>query len=96
MTTTIDALAWICLRDRQVLGARTKGRDVFYIPGGKREKGESDRKALYREIQEELSVGLIDATLAEVTVVQEVAHGYSETTQVNMKCFQADYGRVWS
>lgn len=87
----IDVVAWICIRDRQVLCARTTGNDVFYLPGGKREKGESDWEALRREVQEELNVSLIAETLTEVMVVQEVAHGYTEPTQVTMRCFGADY-----
>jgi pimeloyl-ACP methyl ester carboxylesterase/8-oxo-dGTP pyrophosphatase MutT (NUDIX family) len=90
-STIIDVVAWICIRDRQVLCARTTGNDVFYLPGGKREKGESDWEALRREVQEELNVSLIAETLTEVMVVQEVAHGYTEPTQVTMRCFGADY-----
>lgn len=89
-STVVDVVAWICIRDRQVLCARTTGKDAFYFPGGKREKGESDWDALRREIQEELNVSLIAETLTEVMVVQEVAHGYTEPTQVIMRCFQAD------
>lgn len=89
--TIIDVVAWICIRDRRVLCARTAGKDVFYLPGGKREKGESDWEALHREVQEELSVSLMAETLTEVMVVQEVAHGYTEPTEVTMRCFGADY-----
>ncbi len=90
-STLIDVVAWICSRDRQVLCARTRGNNVFYLPGGKREKGESDWEALRREVQEELNVSLIAETLTEVMVVQEVAHGYTASTQVTMRCFEADY-----
>lgn len=87
----VEAIAWICVQDRRVLCTRTKGKDVFYMPGGKLEVGESDWQALSREIREELSVDLVAGTLTEVTVVEAWAHGYSEQTQVRMKCFQADY-----
>ncbi len=90
-STIVDVVAWICIRDRQVLCARTMGKDAFYFPGGKREKGESDWEALRREVQEELNVTLIAETLTELILVQEVAHGYTEPTQVIMRCFQANY-----
>jgi 8-oxo-dGTP pyrophosphatase MutT (NUDIX family) len=90
-STLIDVVAWICIRDRQVLCARTRGNDVFYLPGGKREKGESDWEALRREVQEELNVNLIAETFTKLMVVQEVAHGYTKPTQVTMRCFGADY-----
>ena len=90
-STVIDVVAWICIRDRQILCARTTGKNVFYLPGGKREKGESDWEALDREVQEELNISLIADTLTEVMVVREAAHGYTEPTEVIMRCFQADY-----
>ena len=61
------------------------------MPGGKREAGESDWAALSREVQEELSVTLVQPTLTETLTIVESAHGYSPSTQVRMKCFQADY-----
>ena len=59
----IDKIAWIYLKDRKILSTRSKGKDVWYLPGGKREPGESDRETLIREIIEELSVSLLPYTL---------------------------------
>jgi 8-oxo-dGTP pyrophosphatase MutT (NUDIX family) len=39
---------------REILSTKSKGK--YYIPGGKRENGESDEQTLIREIAEELSV----------------------------------------
>ncbi|MGF1521706.1 MAG: NUDIX domain-containing protein [Leptolyngbyaceae cyanobacterium] len=91
MSEVIEAIAWICLQNRQVLCTRTRGKDVFYMPGGKLEPGESAWQALRREIREELSVDLVADTLTESIVVEAWAHGYSKQTRVRMKCFQADY-----
>lgn len=54
----IDKLGWIVIKDNKVLMARSIGKDIFYIPGGKREKGESDNLALSREVLEEISIVL--------------------------------------
>jgi len=35
-----------------VLSTRSKGKDTYYLPGGKRESGESDLDTLEREIDE--------------------------------------------
>jgi len=48
----LDVLAWVVLRDDRMLTVRTRGRDAFYLPGGKREPGESDVAALRREVRE--------------------------------------------
>ena len=55
----IDKLAWIYIRDRRILSTRSKGKNAWYIPGGKKEQGETDKQALVREIKEELTLILI-------------------------------------
>lgn len=90
-STLIDVVAWIYVRDRKILCARTTGKDVFYLPGGKRERGETDCEALCREVKEELDISLIAETMTELVVVQEIAHGYMEPTGVIMRCFEAAY-----
>ena len=62
--TIIDKIAWIRLEDGAILSSRSRGKDVYYLPGGKREPGESDVDTLVREIREELSVAIVpDSTV---------------------------------
>lgn len=37
--TYIDKLAYIYIKDHKVLTTLSRGKDTWYIPGGKREKG---------------------------------------------------------
>jgi 8-oxo-dGTP diphosphatase len=46
----IDILALISFKDKKMLNVRSKIKDLYYLPGGKREKGETDAEALVREI----------------------------------------------
>jgi 8-oxo-dGTP diphosphatase len=87
----IDKLAWIYIKDHKVLSTRSKGKDVWYIPGGKRELGESDLEALIREIKEELSVDLIPETIKYLNTFKAQAHGKSEGVLVQMTCYSGDY-----
>ncbi|MEO0648820.1 MAG: NUDIX domain-containing protein [Cyanobacteria bacterium J06650_10] len=87
----LDVLAWICIYNKRILCARTKGNDIFYLPGGKRKPGESNWEGISREVKEELNVALIESTLKECLVVKEKAHGFVEPTWVEMRCFTADY-----
>ena len=48
MPAIIDKLAWIYIQDKRILSTRSKGKDTYYIPGGKREAGETDHEALLR------------------------------------------------
>jgi uncharacterized protein (TIGR00730 family) len=87
----VDALAWVHVRDGRVLTVRTRGRDAFYLPGGKRERGESDWEALVREVREELSVGLRQATFEPLGVFDAPDHHHPEGTRVRMACYRAAY-----
>jgi 8-oxo-dGTP pyrophosphatase MutT (NUDIX family) len=59
----IDKIAWVHLHDGQLLSTRSRGKNRYYIPGGKREPGETDEQTLLREIKEELTVDLDPASL---------------------------------
>lgn len=91
MSKVIDKLALIYLRDRRILAARSKGKDTYYLPGGKREAGESDHAALIREIKEELSVDLCPETLHYLGQFEAQAHGREDGVLVRMTCYTADY-----
>lgn len=85
----IDKVAWVHVVDGRVLVARSHGKDTFYVPGGKREPGESDVEALVREIREELSVDVSDA--APLGVFEAQAHGRAEGETVRMTCYSASF-----
>ncbi|MEO0474326.1 MAG: NUDIX domain-containing protein [Bacteroidota bacterium] len=87
----IDKLAWICLQDGKILSTRSKGKAVWYIPGGKRERGESDTEALKREIKEELQVELMDASIQWLGEFYAQADGHPAGLNVRMRCYTADY-----
>ena len=87
----IDKLAWIEIRDGKILSTRSKGRTKYYLPGGKREPGETDFQTLHREIQEELSIDLIEESITFTGVFQAQADSHPEGVQVKMTCYQGDY-----
>ena len=87
----IDKLAWLEIRDGKILTARSANKDKFYIPGGKRENGESDEQALIREIKEELSVDLDLNTISYFGTFQAQAHGHDPDVVVKMTCYFSDY-----
>lgn len=64
----IDKLAWIEIKDNRILLTKSYGKDEYYIPGGKREPGETDEQALTREIYEELGVTIDKNTLKLIEI----------------------------
>ncbi len=91
MADLIDTVAWVRLEGGRILCARPRGKDVFYIPGGKREGVETDLQTLVREVAEELTVAIRPDTVAHVGTYRAEAHGQAPGTLVSMACYAADY-----
>ncbi|MER8102819.1 NUDIX domain-containing protein [Kitasatospora sp. NPDC094016] len=91
MPEPIEEAAWIRLEGGRVLAARTHGRTLFYLPGGKPEPGESNEQALAREIAEELGVTLDPATIAPALTVHAPADGKPAGATVRITCHTADH-----
>jgi len=91
MPASIDKLAWIFIVNRRILSTRSIGKNTYYIPGGKRNEGETDQEALTREIKEELTVDLLPGTLNYIGQFEAQADGKSEGTIVRMTCYAAEY-----
>ena len=87
----IDKIAWLHLHAGRLLSTRSRGKDRYYIPGGKREPGETDAQTLLREIKEELTVDLDPAALAHAGTWEAPAHGHPAGVLVRMTCYQATY-----
>jgi 8-oxo-dGTP diphosphatase len=87
----IDKLAWIVIKDGALLVVRSHNRELYYIPGGKREAGETDHEALNREIKEELSVDLVLSSVRAMSQFEAQADGKPTGTMVQLGCYTADY-----
>ncbi|MTE16832.1 NUDIX hydrolase [Nocardia aurantiaca] len=83
----IDTVAWVRIEDGRILCARPHGKDVFYVPGGKREGVETDLQTLVREIREELTVELAPETVAHVGTYEALI----PDAVVRMACYTAEY-----
>jgi 8-oxo-dGTP diphosphatase len=88
----IDTVAWVRVENGRILCARPHGKDVFYIPGGKREGAESDLQTLLREITEELTVTLIPGTVQPAGTYEAAQPGaHPDGALVRMSCYTGDY-----
>ncbi|WP_410641309.1 NUDIX hydrolase [Amycolatopsis sp. lyj-346] len=90
----IDKIAWIHLADGRILSTRSRGKQVYYLPGGKREPGETDRDTLVREIREELDVAITPESIAAAGTFEAQADGHAAGTLVRMTCYTAEYRGV--
>ncbi len=87
----IDKLAWIYIREKQLLSTRSKGKDAYYLPGGKREAGESDAEALIRELKEELTIDLVPESINYIETFTAQADGKPAGVMVKMTCYEAEF-----
>ena len=91
MRKPIETVAWVRVENGRILCARSRGKDVFYIPGGKREPGETELDTLLREIKEELTVDLLAHTAHHIGTYRAQAHAQGDGVIVVMSCYTADY-----
>jgi 8-oxo-dGTP diphosphatase len=84
----VSAIALV--RDRRVLMVTARGRDVYYMPGGKIDPGETAAEAAAREAFEEVALRLDPAELEELFEVRTLAHGEPDGRHVRMVVFNAE------
>ncbi len=87
----IDKIAFIYLKDGNILSTLSKGKDTYYIPGGKREPNETDEETLIRECKEELSINIKRDTIKYYGTFEAQAHGKAEGILVKMTCYTAEF-----
>ncbi len=87
----IDKVAFLFLKDGKILSTRSRGKDKYYIPGGKREGNETDAETLIREVREELSVEIVESSIKFYGIFEAQAHGHAEGVQVKMTCYMAEF-----
>jgi 8-oxo-dGTP pyrophosphatase MutT (NUDIX family) len=87
---TIRVAALALVRERRVLMVTARARDVYYMPGGKIDPGETSADAVVREAFEEVSVHLDAATVHPLFTVTVQAHGEPEGRLVEMQVFTGE------
>jgi 8-oxo-dGTP diphosphatase len=90
----IDKVALIIIENGKILSTKSIGKNKYYIPGGKREKKETDHQTLIREIKEELSVDILYETIEYVGTFIAQSDGDIAGINVKMTCYKADYSGV--
>jgi len=88
----IDKVAFIELKDGQILVSKSFGKTKYYIPGGKREGNETDHQTLIREVKEELDVDIITDSINFMGIFKAQADGKDDG--VIVKCLATKPGMM--
>lgn len=87
----IDKIALLYIKDGQILSTLSKGKDTYYLPGGKREINETHEQTLIRECKEELTIDIKEDTIKYYGTFKAQAHGKAEGIIVKMTCYTAEF-----
>ena len=87
----IDKIGWLYIKDKKILSTLSIGKNIYYLPGGKRENNETDSETLIREVKEELSVDIVEKTINYYNTFEAQAHGKAEGILVQVTCYMADF-----
>lgn len=92
----IDKIALLEIQNKKLLLTRSHGKDAWFQPGGKREKGETDEQVLVREIKEELNISIIPESISYYATFEAQAYGKPNGVNVRITCYTASYTGVIS
>ena len=85
-SSALVSVGWLCVQDERLLAVRSRDQNLFFLPGGKPEAGETGPQALARELAEELHLDIDPTELTEQFTVYDVAHGHPGR-QLLMTCY---------
>lgn len=87
----INTVAYILIKQKRILLVRPKSKNVYYMPGGKLEKGETSIVGLLREVKEELRIELIPKSIAYYGTLKDQAYGKEKGIEVSIECYTGKY-----
>jgi len=75
------------IKNKKLLLAFSKNKQCFYLPGGKVNDAETAKQALCREIEEELSIHIMEDDLEYYTHISAPAFGETNGIIMEQDCF---------
>jgi len=82
----IEVASWVHIVEHRLLVVRPLGVDVWFLPGGLVDPGETPAMTAAREATEEVGVVIDPETLKLLAVVEAEAYGRPETS-MRISCF---------
>ena len=86
-TALLPCAGLIYIENKKLLLAYSNNKQCFYLPGGKIDYTESAKRALCREVFEEMNVQINESDLKFYTHITAPAFGEQEGTVMEQDCF---------
>ncbi len=87
----IDHLAWILIKDEQILCLKNTNKDFYFIPKGIRIKGETDAQTLAQSTKKNFNIDIDIPTMEFVGIFEAQAHGKKPGILSRMTCYTAKH-----
>lgn len=87
----IDNVSLLDIKNKKVLLVLAKGKTKWTLPGGKREKDETDKQVLTRECREEIGVDIVPESIRYFETIEGQANNKPEGVLVRIKIFTAEF-----
>ena len=87
----IDHLAWILIKDEQILCLKKTSKDFYFIPKGIRIKGETDAQTLAQSTKKNFNIDIDIPTMEFVGIFEAQAHGKKPGILSRMTCYTAKH-----
>ncbi len=87
----IDHLAWILIKDEQILCLKKTNKDFYFIPKGIRIKGETDAQTLAQSTKKNFNIDIDIPTMEFVGIFEAQAHGKKPGILSRMTCYTAKH-----
>jgi 8-oxo-dGTP diphosphatase len=91
MSQTIAKAGWVHIVGKRILCGRNRGKEKFYLPGGKLDAGERAEQALVRELREELKIHVQPETIRYLVTFEASCENKPEGTLDQLMCYTAEY-----
>lgn len=91
MRKVFEKSAFIMIKNKRILVARSDNNTIFFLPGGARNESECQKEALIREVKEELNLDIEPGSIRFIASFKSPTFEDPNNSDVILNCFTGKY-----